>query len=423
MGNFSRAGTRILAPAENTGNRGVAPHAGGDFLPVAPSSAPMSMSHIHVQSAAEAEGLASELASASRFALDCEAAGFHRYSDRLCLLQITVHERTYVVDPLAFDPADLLRGPLEDPNVAIVMHGSDFDLRLLSRDLGIRLHGLVDTQIQAALLGEPALGLSSLLEARFGVKLSKKYQRADWAERPLTDGMLEYAAADTRHLERLTDMLAEEVEARGRTDWAIEEYRALEEVSDISRDDVEPEDPVVRVKGARDLPPRHVAAIREALAWRNEIARSRDKAPFRVIGDKPLIEAAGLQPRRVEELVDLQGFPSRLAREEGKSLLRRLRAVAELPEADLVPYPRHIRRGPGRPPPELEELVDRLKGVRNQVADHVGLPKGTFLSNATLLEIARAAPKTRDELLAVDGMRHWKAEVAGDRLLEIVRAG
>ena len=381
------------------------------------------MSHIHVQSAAEAAGLTSDLASASRFALDCEAAGFHRYSDRLCLLQITVHDRTYVVDPLAFDPSEMLRGPLEDPNVAIVMHGSDFDLRLLSRDLGIRLHGLVDTQIQAALLGEAALGLSSLLAARFGVKLSKKYQRADWAERPLTEGMLEYAASDTRYLERLTDMLAEEVEARGRTAWAEEEYRALEEVSDISRDDEEAEDPVVRVKGARDLPPRDVAAIREAIAWRDEIARARDRAPFRIIGDKPLIEAVGLRPRRVEELVDIQGFPGRLAREEGKSLLQRLRAVAEIPEADLVPYPRHVRRGPGRPPPELEDLVDRLKGVRNRCADQVGLPKGTLLSNATLLEIARAAPTSIDDLLAVEGMRRWKTDVVGERLLEVLRAG
>lgn len=381
------------------------------------------MSHVHVRSAAEAEGLSSALATASRFALDCEAAGFHRYSDRLCLVQVTVGTRTWVVDPLAFDVTGVLKGPIEDPDTGVVMHGSDFDLRLLSRDLGIRLHGLVDTQIQAQLIGEESLGLSSLLESRLGVKLSKKYQRADWADRPLTEGMLEYAADDTRYLEKLSDMLAEEVESRGRTAWAHEEFRALEEVSDLATEAEEPEDPVVRIKGARDLPPRHVHAIREALAWRDEIARERDRAPFRIIGDKPLIEAVGLRPRRAEELLDVPGFPSRLARSEGKGLLQRLRAVAELPESELVPYPRGVRRGPGRPPPELESLVDRLKSVRNRTADQVGLPKGVLLSNAMLLEIARAAPASVEELLAVPGMRRWKADVMGDRLLDVLRAG
>ena len=380
------------------------------------------MSHIHVQSHGEAEGLISDLASARRFALDCEAAGFHRYSDRLCLLQISVGERTYVVDPLAFDPTEILRGPLEREDVGVVMHGADFDLRLLSRDLGIRLHGLVDTQIQAALLGEEALGLSSLLQSRLGVKLSKKHQRADWAARPLSDGMLEYAADDTRYLERLTDILSEEIESRDRTSWVLEECRALEEVSDGATEVEEPEDPVLRVKGARDLPARHVTAIRQALLWRDEIARAQDRAPFRVIGDKPLIEAVGRRPRRVEELTEVQGFPRRLARDEGKELLRRLRAVSEMPEEELVPYPRNARRGPPRPPPELEALVESLKAARNRKADQIGLPKGTLLSNAMLLEIARAAPSTTDELLAVEGMRRWKADVIGAPLLEILRS-
>jgi ribonuclease D len=381
------------------------------------------MSHTHVVSAEQAADLAADLASASRFALDCEAAGFHRYSDRLCLLQLTVNDRTWVVDPLAFDPTALIKGPLEDPDVEVIMHGSDFDLRLLSRDLGIRLRGLVDTQIQAALIGIEGLGLAALLESRFGVKLSKKYQRADWAERPLTEGMLEYAASDTRYLERLTDLLAGELEALGRAAWAKEEWLALETVADERAGDVEPLDPVVRVKGARDLSPRQVTALREALVWRDEIARKRDRATFRVIGDPPLIEAVALNPRRAEELMDIKGFPRGLARDEGKGLLRRLRAVTEMSEDALTPYPRGVRRGPGRPPPELEEMVDKLKAARNQSADDVGLPRGTVLSNAVLIAVARAAPKTLDELLAVDGIRAWKAEVVGKRLLEITARG
>lgn len=379
------------------------------------------MSYIHVESEEQAAGLSDALADATRLALDCEAAGFHRYSDRLCLVQLTVGDRTWVVDPLAFDPTTVLKKPLEDPAVTVVMHGADFDLRLLSRDLGIRISGLVDTQIQAALTGEESLGLAALLESRLDVSLSKKYQRADWADRPLTEGMLAYAANDTRHLEALTTILEEELVRLGRSAWADEEFKALETVSDLAAEVEEPVDPVTRVKGARDLTPREVTALREALVWRDEIARAKDRATFRVIGDPPLVETVLRLPRRVEELTDIQGFPKGLAREKGKDLLRRLRTVTELPEEALEPYPRGVRRGPGRPPPELEEAVDRLKVIRNRVAGELGLPRGTVLANAVLLGIARAAPTSREQLLAVDGMREWKADVLAEPLLEITR--
>ena len=381
------------------------------------------MSHIHVEHPGDADALVDALGRADRIALDCEAAGFHRYSDRLCLAQVTALGSTWTIDPLAFDATDLLREPLEREDLPIVMHGADFDLRLLSRDLGIRIRGLVDTQVYAALLGEEGLGLASLLESRIGVKLSKKYQRADWADRPLTAGMLEYAASDTMHLERLIDILSGELAAMGRSSWAQEECLALEAVADLPSDDSDALDPVTRIKGARHLAPREVTAIRAALTWRDEIAKQRDRAVFRVIGDTPLIEAVGSHPRRVEDLVAIKGFPGGLARAKGKDLLRRLRDVRELDEAELIPYPKNVRRGPGRPPPELEATVDRLKAVRNSTAEEIGLPRGTLLSNAVLLEIARAAPKTLQELSEVEGMRAWKVEVAGDGLLEALARG
>lgn len=380
------------------------------------------MSHIYIESRDFADDLIDDLAGAERIALDCEAAGFHRYSDRLCLIQLTVGPRTYILDPLGFDPRDILREPLEDPSVEVLMHGADFDLRLLSRDLGIKLRGLSDTQIYAALIGEEGLGLQSLLESRLDVRLSKKYQRADWAQRPLSESMLEYAAEDTRHLERLAGLLLADLDKLGRRAWAEEECRALEAVADGVPDD-DPVDPVSRVKGARDLSPRQVTALRAALDWRDEIARSKDRAPFRVIGEPPLVEAVARQPRRVEDLLEIRGFPKGLARGEGKELIRRLHAVTELSDDDLVPYPKDDGRGPGRPPPEVEARFRRLKDIRNRVADELELPRGTLLANAVLTEIAREEPRTREELLNVEGMRQWKAEALGDRLLAEVARG
>jgi len=379
------------------------------------------MTYTHVDTPGAAGDLKHVLSSATRIALDCEAAGFHRYDNRLCLVQVTVGDDTYVVDPLAVDITALFGDVLAREDVPVVMHGSDFDLRLLGGQYGLRIHGLFDTQIAASLLGLDGLGLAALLETRFGVKLSKKYQRADWAERPLSDDMLEYAASDTRYLFRLGDELAAELEAAGRTEWAEQECRALETVA-VEADEADDtrEDPVVRVKGARDLSVHQVAALREALNWRDEIARAKDRAPFRVVGDGPLLDAVARHPRSVDQLADVKGFPGSLARSDGETLLERLRAVIGADEAELRPYPRASTRGPGRPTPEVEELANRLKDARNRKAGELGLPRGTVLSNAVLLAIATEAPKNMAELGAIDGMRPWRLKVLGRDLLEVL---
>lgn len=379
------------------------------------------MAHVYVQSTRETGGLVEDLGKAKRIGLDCEAAGFHRYSDRLCLVQLSTERATYLIDPLAFDPSEQLRGPLEDPAVTVVMHGADFDLRLLSRDLGIRLRGLFDTQIAAQIVGEETLGLAGLLENRFGIRLSKKFQRADWAERPLSEGMLEYAAEDTRHLTRLADWLGAELAEAGRMAWALEECRALEDSAGAPPEAGESEDPVMRIRGSRHLTPRQLTALREALAWRDELARSRDRATFRVIAEGPLIEAVAAGPRTVEELVSIKGFPARLAQEEGRALIERLARVASLPEEELRPYPRSQRRGAARLTPQMEALAEKLKNARNRKADEFGLPRGTLLSNAVVLEVARTAPRSLEALAAVEGMRRWKADIVGEDFLKLIR--
>jgi ribonuclease D len=375
------------------------------------------MSFILVDSPTDLSKLAQALASEPRIALDCEAAGFHRYSDRLCLLQISTAKANWIVDPLAFDPSEALRGPLGDPSVEILMHGADYDLRLLDRDLEIAVHGLFDSQVAAALLGESGLGLAALLETHLGIKLSKKHQRADWARRPLPADMLEYAAADTRHLRELADVLRDRLIKADRLEWALEECRALE---DTRWEGGDGEDPVARVRGARDLGPREVAALREALAWRDEIARERDRAPFRVAGDQALLDAVVRRPRTAAELGEVKGLSPALAKQSGQELIDRFDRVAALPERELVPYPRRSRTGPGRPPPDVDERAERLKQVRNRRADELKIDRGTLLPNAVLLEIARTSPTTEAELRAVPGLRRWQAEVLGEPLLAVL---
>lgn len=370
----------------------------------------------HVRDPDEAAEMARHLSGVAEFALDLEAAGFHRYSDRLCLAQISTRERTFVADPLAVDLRAALEDAVQSPETRTVMHGPDFDLRLLDRDLDLRVGGLFDTQASAALLGEPALGLSSLLEKHLGVSLSKDHQKADWARRPLPDDLLEYAAEDTRHLLELADLLRERLRERGRLEWARNEFRNLEEIRYEESSD---EDPVTGVKGARRLEPRELERLRGALEWRDEIARERDRAPFRIAGDRALLRAATERPEDTGELARTRGFSKVLARARGEELLRRFDEVDRLPSSELRPYPPGPE-GRGRPPPEVEDRTRRLKSARNRRAAELGIDRGTLLPNATLEEIARRIPDSRAALESVPGVKKWQVEAAGDAVLSVL---
>ena len=365
-----------------------------------------------------AAALPTPLASCDRIALDCEAAGFHRYSDRLCLVQVSTPGDTWLVDALAYDARAVLRPPLEDPEREILMHGASYDLRLLSRDLGIHVRGVFDTQIAASFLGEKALGLSALLERFLGVRLRKKYQRADWAMRPLPAEMLEYAAADTRYLAPLADILRERIEDRGRLAWAGEEFHRLERTS-WKQGNSEP-DPATGLKKARRLTPRALERLRALWTWRDEIARRRDRAPFRVATDDVLVQLAESPPDSIRELAGRPGFSRALAHSDGRRLLARLDRADSIPEARIAPFPKRRHGLAPRLHPEAEQRAEKLRLARNRRARTLGLDPGLLLPNKTILEIVRAQPRSPDELARVAHVRGWQVEVLGHLTLDIL---
>lgn len=376
------------------------------------------MSFELIQDQASIERLARTLASEQSIALDCEAAGFHRYTDRLSLVQLSTPVESYVLDPFAVELGPALAPILEDPDREIILHGADYDLRLLDRDLGVHIRGLYDTQVAAAFSGEPSLGLAALLEKSFGVKLSKKYQKADWANRPLSPEMLEYASSDTRHLHRLAALLRTQVAELGRQDWVEEENRFLEELPPREDPVGTPVDPLSRVKAARNLEPRTLIRLRAALSWRDELASRIDRAPFRVASDAALINVAEGTPHTVQDLSGLPAFPRRFAREEGSSLLSALRAADAIPESDLKPFPRAPRgRGPGRLTPEEEDRATKVREVRNRRSPELGIDRGLLLPNHLIMAIARANPSNRDELKRVAGLRQWQIDLFGEAMM------
>lgn len=367
----------------------------------------------YIRSNAEVEAVAAALAAAPLFAADTEAAGYHRYHDRVCLLQLSTRERTFIVDTLAV--ADLT--PLSPLFAAtaheVVLHDADYDLRLLARDYDIRVGGLFDTKLAAQLIGETAFGLGALVEKFLGTKLDKKHQRADWAQRPLPAEMIAYAAEDTRHLPALRDRLKAELERLGRWSWAEEEFGLREQTRwEVNGDEPEP---FLKMKNTRDLLPRQLAALRELHEWREEVARRRDVATFRVVGNEVLIALARALPKDEREIASLKGVPGSIAERYGTEMAGAVRRAQAIPEADLPKRP----RGPRRPPPdtEFDELVEKLKKARDAAADELALDRGFLMPRQQLEAVARLKPREQAELLAVPDMRRWQIEAVGERLI------
>jgi ribonuclease D len=354
---------------------------------------------------------------AALLALDTEAASFHRYEDRVYLLQISTRERTAVVDPLAVKSLDAIGDLLADPAVESVFHDADYDLRLLARQFGYRCTSLFDTRVAAQLLNEPGIGLAALLEKYLGVKLDKRYQRADWSARPLTEPMLRYAASDTHYLPELRDILRDALIGKRRLTWAEEEFALLAEVRWSEVEETEPG--WLRMKGAKALKPRTLAILGALWTWRDETAQSLDRAPFRIMNNEPMMALAKEPPASVEELAKVKGVGRDIVARRGAEIMRAIRSAQAIPEEEL---PRRERPPRRKPDPAYEARVERLKAARNAAAEKLELAPGVLCPNGTLEAIARSEPDSLDAMLEVQGIRRWQVEAIGDQLLRAATA-
>ena len=357
-----------------------------------------------------------EIADARELAVDTEGASFHRFVDRIYLLQLSTRERSAILDPLPIGAPEGLRRLVESPEVEKVFHDADYDLRLLHQDYGWSVRNVFDTRIAAQLVGLRAFGLAALLERFFGHKLDKQYQRADWSQRPLTRGMLDYAAQDTRWLLDLRDHLRGELARLGRLAWAEEEFLRLE---GLRWDAEDAGDAYMRMKGARDLTRRELAVLREVVRWRDGVAGELDRATFRVVGNEALFAIARQQPQAREALAAVKGMPRGILEQRGAELLDAVRRGLAVPEADLPRFPRAPR---WERDPDFDDRVLRLRAVRDAAAERLDLDPGVLCSRDRLESVARKHPNTLEELAALPDLRRWQVDVLGVELVQAMGA-
>lgn len=371
----------------------------------------------YLDTPADADRFLDSLAGVSALALDTEGASFHRFVDRIYLLQLSTRDHSAIIDPLGAGPLKALGALLEDQSVEIVLHDADYDLRLLHQDYGWSVSNIFDTRVAAQLLGIRAFGLAALLDRYFGVKLDKKYQRADWSMRPLTPGMLDYAAQDTRYLLDLRHRLADELRAKGRWSWAEEEFARLEGTRWAAEDAA---DAFLRVKGARDLTRRELAVLRELVQWRDGVAAGLDRATFRVVGNETLLEVARQAPESREVLAAIRGMPRGIVETRAADVLRAVRRGLDVPDSALPRFPKARRWDRD---PDLDDRVARLRVVRDATAARLDVDPGVLCSRERLEAVARRDPHTIEELAAMPELRRWQAAELGQEFLVALATG
>ena len=245
-------------------------------------------------------------------ALDTEADSLHAYPEKLCLLQISIPEADRLIDPLA--KLDLAPLWTELQKHELIFHAADYDLRLLRKNHGFVPEKIFDTMLAARLLGEKEFSLTNLVSNFLGVQLEKGSQKADWARRPLTEKMEDYARNDTRYLKPLSDLLRKKLEATGRISWHRECCaRLIEDCAELPSADIE----TWRIKGSSQLGRMPLAVLRELWRWREKEAVAANKPPYFILSHEVMVEiaaAAGttrdwlnlmprhLSPRRSTEL-------------------------------------------------------------------------------------------------------------------------
>lgn len=373
---------------------------------------------MRIEREADLRGLAKDLLREKVIAVDTEADSFYHYYDKTCLVQIASSEGIFLVDPLALGgPSELAPlGPVfAAKKIRKVFHAAEYDLYVLKRDCGFEFANLFDTMISAQLLGYPAVGLSAIAERHFNVSIPKDEQRSDWSARPLSESQLHYAAADVTHLVQLAEKLERQLEEKGRLAWAKEEFEAL-----VARTWPPREFDgagYLRIKGAKGLAPAQLSILRELYLLRDARAREVDRPPFKVLGNRTLLEIAQREPGSMAELGQIKGITDLILRRLGKEILAAVAKGAGSPHGPLKRESSGRRRMDRR----TERRVERLKRWRAGRAKELGLDPGVLCPNTCLEAIAWRNPARTAEVAEVSELKGWQVREFGREIVEALR--
>jgi ribonuclease D len=325
-----------------------------------------------------ADAMIPKLDEPDRIGVDTEFMREKTFFAELCLVQVSIGDRFYCVDPLNGDDMGKFWDSLMRPTW--VLHSGRQDIEVVYQTARQMPDRLFDTQIAAGLLGyAPQMGYATLVSEFFEVEIPKSHTRADWSKRPLSDAYLEYAAEDVEYLLPAWEVLAEKLDVQGRLAWAEEDSATL-------------------------LNPALYDIARLA-AWRENEALRANRPRQWIVKDSALLELAATLPSSSSELENIKDLAPGLIRRAGNGIL----AAVDAAKSDDNDY------APPRPPSETQKAL--LKAMQKQVADcadSLGLAAETVASKRDLSAIIFDGDR---ESKVLGG---WRRELIGEDLLKLL---
>lgn len=360
----------------------------------------------------ELHALAVSLAQEPVVAVDTESNSLYVYKERVCLLQFSTPTQDYLVDPLALDDLSSLAPVFASPQILKIFHAAEYDLVCLRRDYGFQFANLFDTMEAARILGWKQFGLGSILEAEFGVKMDKKYQRANWGERPLNPQLMNYARLDTRYLIPLRERLEAALHTAGRWELAQEDFQraCLPPAAAPAPND---ELMFYRISGVHDLAPREVAVLQALCLYRDEMAQILDRPWFKVIGDSTLVTIAQIQPRSIIDLRQVEGMTPGQIHRYSQGLLDAVRRGLKAP-------PIKVSRTP-RPENSYLERVEAIRNWRKQAGAAMGVESGVILPRDIMYAIIDENPRDLETLQRLMQQVPWRFQNFGEHILRVLQ--
>ncbi len=339
------------------------------------------------------------LTAADWLAVDTEADSLHAYPEKVCLIQISTAAGDELIDPLARMDLTPLFAIFQSRE--LILHAADYDLRLLRKHHAFVPSAIFDTMLAARLLGERQFGLSALVEKFLGIKLDKGSQKADWAQRPLTERMEIYARNDTHHLKAIADKLRSELELKGRLTWHQEACAQL--IAECAQPPVVDADAVWRIKGSYGLDRRGLAVLRALWHWREAEAMALCRPPFFILNHERMvgIAAAAAAEQPVDPLI-----PPRMNPRRQDGIVAAVRSGLAVPAAEL---PVIIRQRFNRPSEAEFRRFRELEKIRDRRALELGLDPTLIASRSTLGDLARDWDENVVHLM------NWQRELLKDR--------
>jgi ribonuclease D len=359
-----------------------------------------------VQTSDRFAALLKDLGKQRRIAVDTESNSLHAYRERVCLIQFSTSDTDYVLDPLALPDLSPLGKIFSSPSIEKIFHACEYDIICLRRDYDFSFENLFDTMQAGRILGRRQAGLDRLLEEKFAVKMNKRFQKADWAVRPLSRDLLLYARLDTHYLIPLRDMLKAELEEKGLWQLAAEDFELAAHPNGAKP---KAEIPAwTRFRTRKELTPRDLTVLDALLAWRDEVASDLDRPAFKVLDDDRLMQIATTKPTSPADLAAI-GLNHRQVQNWSSAILA---AVARGEKSPLVQ-----RWQPPRPPDIYLKRLDKLKDWRKKAAAKMDVESDVVLPRSFLLALAERGPQ---EIRSILSASPWRLEQFGDQINRIL---